>query len=94
MEEKQKREEERAATQRRREEERVATQRRKEEERVAKPKRGVKRKAGPEQWDDGTSCPCGNDVGAGLTKNWAQCDTCEAWIHGGCYGLEWARDGP
>ena len=67
---KRKREEERAATQRSKEEERVATQRRKEEERAARPKRGVKRKAGPEQWDDGTTCPCGNDVGTGLTENW------------------------
>ena len=50
--------------------------------------------AGPEQWDDGTKCPCGNDVGTGLTENWAQSDTCEAWIHDGCFGLERARDGP
>ena len=65
---KQKREEEGAATKQRKEEEQVATQSRKEEERAARPKRGGKRKAGPEQWDDGTTCPCGNDVGTGLTE--------------------------
>ena len=54
----------------------------------------MKRKAGPEQRDDGTTCPCGNDVGTGLTESLAQCDTCEAWIHDSCFGFEWAQDGP
>ena len=62
--------------------------------RKGRPKRAVKRKACPEQWDNGTTCPCGNDVRTGVTENWAQCDTCEAWIHDGCFGLEWAPDGP
>ena len=44
--------------------------------------------------DDGTTCPCGQDVGTGKTENWAQCDACDCWIHDGCFGLDWGHDGP
>ena len=34
-----------------------------------------KRKAPkPNLWDDGTTCPCGHDVGTGKTEKWTQCD--------------------
>ena len=33
------------------------------------------------------------ESGTGETENWALCDTCQQWIHDGCYGLVWSRDG-
>ena len=87
-EDKQRRDAERAEAKRKKEEERAATQ-------ASRPRRGTKRKAPePDMWDDGTTCPCGQDVGTGKTENWAQCDACDCWIHDGCFGLDWGRDGP
>ena len=87
-EDKQRRDAERAEAKRKKEEERAATQ-------ASRPRRGTKRKAPePDMWDDGTTCPCGQDVGTGKTENWAQCDACDGWIHDGCFGTDWGRDGP
>ena len=86
--------EEKKEEKRRRAEEREEAKRQREAQRALRPRRGAKRKAsGPERWDDGTTCPCGNAVGTGETENWALCDTCQQWIHDGCYGLVWSRDG-
>ena len=78
----------------RRAEKREEAKRQREAQCAPRPRRGAKRKASsPERWDDGTTCLCGNAVGTGETENWALCDTCQQWIHDGCYGLVWSRDG-
>ena len=64
-EDKQRRDAECAEAKRKKEEERAATQ-------ASRPRRSTKRKAPePDMWDDGTTCPCGQDVGTGKTENWA-----------------------
>ena len=32
-----------------------------------------------------------------MLRHWRdgpKCDACDCWIHDGCFGLDWGRDGP